>query len=395
MIVLQTLTRLLAFVGKELVEVLRRPGAIVSLIIGPFVIMALFGIGYQGYRNPLRTILVIPPESGLPTDVQSYQQVTPGMDVQQVVPDAATAEQRLRDRQVDLVILAPPDVKSRFQSGQQSTIKVEINESDPVKQAYAGVLAAQMSSEVNRQIIREAAGQGEQYAIQAGQQQASRIPPDVIAQPTKADLVNVAPATPSVVSFFGPAVLALMLEHMAVTLVALSLVRERTTGLIELFRVAPIHSWEIIVGKVLAFGFLGAVIGGITLVLLVGFLHVPMLGDPGTLALVLALLVLASLGLGVLIAVVSDSERQAVQLSLLVLLAAVFFSGFVLDIDQFIAPVRALAYALPVTHGIRLAQDVMLEGWTNVPWHFAALGGIAAVLLLLSWVLLRRGMARS
>ncbi len=395
MIVLQTLTRLLAFVGKELVEVLRRPGAIVSLIIGPFVIMALFGIGYQGYRNPLRTILVIPPESGLPTDVQSYQQVTPGMDVQQVVPDAATAEQRLRDRQVDLVILAPPDVKSRFQSGQQSTIKVEINESDPVKQAYAGVLAAQMSSEVNRQIIREAAGQGEQYAIQAGQQQASRIPPDVIAQPTKADLVNVAPATPSVVSFFGPAVLALMLEHMAVTLVALSLVRERTTGLIELFRVAPIHSWEIIVGKVLAFGFLGAVIGGITLVLLVGFIHVPMLGDPGTLALVLALLVLASLGLGVLIAVVSDSERQAVQLSLLVLLAAVFFSGFVLDIDQFIAPVRALAYALPVTHGIRLAQDVMLEGWTNVPWHFAALGGIAAVLLLLSWVLLRRGMARS
>ncbi len=88
------------------------------------------------------------------------------------------------------------------------------------------------------------------------------------------------------------------------------------------------------------------------------------------------------------------SERQAVQLSLLVLLASVFFSGFVLSIDEFIPQVRALAYALPVTHGIRLAQDVMLRGWTNEVWHVWALLGIALVLIVASWALLRRGMAR-
>ena len=71
--------------------------------------------------------------------------------------------------------------------------------------------------------------------------------------------------------------------------------------------------------------------------------------------LAIALLLVASLGLGLFIAVVSDSERQAVQLSLLVLLASVFFSGFVLPIDEFTEPVRALAYMLPVTHGIRAA----------------------------------------
>jgi ABC-type multidrug transport system permease subunit len=53
-----------------------------------------------------------------------------------------------------------------------------------------------------------------------------------------------------------------------------------------------------------------------------------------------------------------------------------------------------VAYVLPVTHGIRLAQDVMLHGWINAPWHAAALAGIAAVLLFVSWVLLRRGMTR-
>ena len=58
--------RLLAFLGKELVETFRRPGALFSLVIGPFLIMAIFGLGYDGYRNPLRTVVVAPPETGLP-----------------------------------------------------------------------------------------------------------------------------------------------------------------------------------------------------------------------------------------------------------------------------------------------------------------------------------------
>ena len=120
-----------------------------------------------------------------------------------------------------------------------------------------------------------------------------------------------------------------------------------------------------------------------------------MLGPEGVIVLAIALLLVASLGLGLLIAVVSDSERQAVQLSLLVLLASVFFSGFVLSIDEFTEPVRALAFLLPVTHGIRLLQDLMLRGSTTEIWEFWALGAIAAVTLIAAWALLRRSMARA
>ncbi len=106
----------------------------------------------------------------------------------------------------------------------------------------------------------------------------------------------------------------------------------------------------------------------------------------------MGLLVLASLGVGLFIAMISDSERQTVQLSLLVLLASVFFSGFVLAIDQFTPPVRALAYLLPVTHGIQLLQDLMLRGTTNHLWQAGALVAISAVTLLVAWLLLRRNM---
>jgi ABC-2 type transporter. len=108
-----------------------------------------------------------------------------------------------------------------------------------------------------------------------------------------------------------------------------------------------------------------------------------------TIGLVLA----ASLGLGLLISVISDSERQAVQLALLVLLGSVFFSGFVLDVQQFAPAVQVIGDLLPVTHGIRLLQDLMLRGATTESWRLMVLVAITLVTLATTWVFLRRGLS--
>jgi ABC-2 type transport system permease protein len=296
---------------------------------------------------------------------------------------------------VDVVIVAPDDPEAQFRAGQQSVIEVLVDEVDPVSENYAAFLGQGLASAVNREIIAQAAAEGQGYALAAGEPGAAAIPPDVIAAPTRAEVVNQSPTSPGVIGYFAPAVLALILQHLAVTLVAMSLVRERTSGVIELFRVSPVTTPEVLVGKVLAFGFIGLAIAGLTLALMVVGLGVPVLGAPGQIALTLVLLLLASLGVGLLVATVSDSERQAVQLSLLVLLASVFFSGFVLAIEEFSEPVRSLTFILPVTHGIRLLQDFMLRGGTNQAWELVALGMIALVTLVLAWLLLRRGMTRA
>jgi len=387
------LIRLMAFVGKEIVETLRRPGAILSLVLGPFLIMAVFGLGYSGVKRPLETVVVAPATSGLPADKQTYQDLAGGgLHIGQVTQDRAAAETLLEGGNVDVVIVAPADPEAEFRAGKQSVIEVLVDAVDPVAENYAGFLASGLAAAVNREIISRAAAEGEGYAIAAGQAEAAAIPPDVIAAPTKAEIRNIAPSTPNVIAYFAPAVLALILQHLAVTLVAMSLVRERTSGLIEIFRIAPVSAAEVLTGKLLAFGLIGAAIAGLTVALLVLGLGVPMIAHVGIVALAVGLLLLASIGLGLLIAVVSDSERQAVQLSLLVLLASVFFSGFVLPITEFTQPVRAVAYTLPVTHGIRLLQDLMLRGSTTHAWEFLALIVIAMVTLVLAWVGLRRGM---
>jgi ABC-2 type transport system permease protein len=389
---MKTLFRILALVGKEIVEVLRRPGAVVSLVLGPFIILALFGFGYHGYRRDLQTVVVMPASSGLPSDPQEYDTLgATGVRIIAVTADRVAAEARLRNEEIDLVVVIPANAEDALKQGRQAELTIEMNQVDPVQANYGTFMAQTLVADVNREIYRRGAALGQAYALTiAGQ--AANIPPEVIASPTSAKVVNLAPISPAIVAFFGIAALALVLQHMSVTLLALSIVRERTSGAMDLFRVAPIRATELVIGKVLAFGLLGGVIAVISVGLLIGLLHVPMLGPPLLIAGTIGLLLAASLGLGLVISVVSGSERQAVQLSLLVLLASMFFSGFVLRIDEFEAPVQAAAYVLPVTHGISLLQDLFLRGFIERPWQVAALAVIAAVLLAASWILLRREM---
>jgi len=327
-----------AFVIKDVIEVIRQPGALFSLIFGPFLIMGLFGLGYSGQYRPLNTVLVVPTSSNLPRDTNFYQQyLGDAVQLVGITDNVDQARQQLLRQQIDLLVVAPADVEQSFLSGQQSTIDIEYNELDPVHDNYARFVAYRQVQELNRAIVEQAVTSGEQYVLQStGGRPPVQIPPAVIAAPTRAEPRNLAPVSPNVVAFFAPAVLALVLQHMGVTLTALSLVRERLTGAMDIFRVAPVRALEILVGKYLAYAFFNLAIAATMSFLVIGVLHVPMLSSPSDVAKVVVLLSFASLGLGLLISTVVDSERGAVQLSMLVLLASVFFSGFVLPLDQFI-----------------------------------------------------------
>src|SRR5216683_2861007 len=391
---LKSWTRTTAFVGKDVLEVIRRPGALISLIFGPFLIMGLFGLGYNGQYRPLQTVLVVPAGSNLPRDTSFYQQyLGESVHLLEITENVDNARARLQRQQIDLVVIAPADVEQNFLNGQQSTIDIEYNELDPVRDNYARFVAYRQVQELNRAIIEQAIGLGEQYVIAAtGTQPPVSVSPQVIAAPMRPEPRNLAPISPNVIAFFSPAVLALVLQHMGVTLTALSLVRERLSGAMDIFRVAPVRALEILIGKYLAYAFFNLAIAAGLSFLLVGVLKVPLLSAPADVAWVVVLLSFASLGLGLLISTVVDSERQAVQLSMLVLLASVFFSGFVLPLDQFITPLRIAAYSLPVTHGIQLLQDLMLRGGTNQGWELLALGGIGVVLFLLTSLTVRRNL---
>jgi len=128
---------------------------VASLIFGPFAIMAVFGIGYRGDRDPFRTEIVTSASSGLPTDAAFYDKLADGrLDVVRVSHDAAAAQARLRQQQVDFVVSAPSDAEAQLKAGKQSVLNVSWNEVDPVSDGLANFAVYTLVHELNSEIIR-------------------------------------------------------------------------------------------------------------------------------------------------------------------------------------------------------------------------------------------------
>ena len=216
------------------------------------------------------------------------------------------------------------------------------------------------------------------------------VDPAILVNPFRSETKSIAPLQPTLPDFFAPAVLALLLQHLAVTFAALSIVRERNVGTMELFRVSPISAGETLFGKYISYMLFGGVIAAILSALLIFGLHVPMLGNWWYFALVIAAVLFTSLGIGFTISILSQTDSQAVQYSMITLLASVFFSGFIMSLDKLLPLVRVISWMLPNTYGTLLLRDIALRG---IAPNWTLLGGLFALgllLMLVSWRLMHR-----
>ena len=492
------LIRLLAFFSKEINEVRRQPRLVLSLLLGPFLILLLFGIGYQSDRPHLRTVLIVPAErADDPRLKRLEEQVRLNFELVRVDSDYARAMEDLKANLIDVVEVLPPDLEQRLMSGQQSPVMFKYNEINPLNEQWVQYLAYAQVNELNRAVLRDTTSQLQAQAGQTNkditearsqldaldrnlsgvdraetrrtlaqlrdatallainpllasqirsengdprQTQAqlaqlrqdletldqaladgtveqrqteirrardrlavledatgrvSRIPPDVIVSPLQQQYENIRGKPYSFMVYYAPSVVALILQHIAVTLGALSLVREKLLGATEFYGVAPVSMVQVLLGKYLAYtlfiGMMAALLLGLMIlpplplpgVGQITLLAIPFLGNPLVFVGVLVLFTLASLGVGFLISAVSSSDSQAVQLSMLVLLLSMFFSGFFLPLENFAPVVRPIGYILPLTHGIDSFQALMLRGIEPGTLTWTALGLIAGLTFLL------------
>lgn len=377
-----------AFLRAEVFESLRQPRLILTLVLGPFLILFLFGVGYHNAPRQLRTIFVAKPGTEVANDIQQIApNLGPDLIYKGITGDQASALASLRRGEVDLVAVAPDQAQTTIRNNQQATFTLYHNEIDPIQMDYIKYFGQIYIDAVNRRLLTQALEQGI-----AGVP--VKIDPAALLDPFRVETKDIASIQPTLTQFYAPAVLALLLQHIAITFAALSIVRERQLGTMELFRVSPVSAGETLVGKYLSYVLFGGLLTAILAALLIFGLGVPMQGNWVNLALVLALLLFASLGIGFLISLVSQSDSQAVQLAMLVLLASVFFSGFIMRLETLWEPVRVVSWMLPATYAVIMLQDIMLRGPLTEPLLLAGLAAIGVVAFLISLILLHRELAR-
>ena len=495
--VAQFFIRIFAFVRKEIISILRQPRLVFSLILGPFLILLLFGIGYRETPRTLRTLFVVTEGSPMLPIVDQYAtQLGQQINSQGIISDEAEAERRLRDGEVDLVVVVPTDPAGTVRNNEQATFTLNHYEIDPYERAYIEILGRNYTDEINRLVLLTAADQGKvearsvqeqiggardaagavRVALEAGSEEDARaateqltedlgllavaagsglallsgvddttgvetiqarmenvqqmaetmnsqaaatervqtaaaieaelteldtllteyqgLDSQVLVSPFSSETRSITDTSLGPTDFFVPAVIALLMQHIAVTLAGLSIVRERQDGPIELFRASPVTAFQTLVGKFLSYLILTIILGVILTALVVYVLGVPMLGDWGSYALVLFALLCASLSLGFFVSLSAQTDSQAIQSAMVILLASIFFSGFFLALYRLWEPVQVVSWALPVTYGINLLQAVMLRGQFPNPLLIGALFLYALLLFLFNWWRLSRVMAR-
>jgi ABC-2 type transport system permease protein len=401
--------RSLAFFRKDLFEVLRQPRLLLTLILGPFLILLAFGIGFVPDPPAWRTVLVVPPGSELEGETEQLRDLlSDQVELIGTTPDEDSAREMLGSEEADIAVVVPVDAIELIRSNQQAQIVIQHGQVDPFERSFVEVFAASAVDEINRVVL--------QRMVEAGQETTEAVPPlsgdlepvedeldvlrslspEVLVSPFIAVTSNFQGIDVEFSHFYVPGVVVVLLQHMALTFAALSLVRERTLGTVELFRVSPLSGSEALIGKYLAYTTIGLVVCAALVVAAVFGFGFEVAGSWLWFGIIVLLVVLAALGAGFVVSAVARTESEAVQYAMIMLLVAIFFSGFFISLERLIPPIRVVSYLIPATYGILGLQDVAFRGQLPRLEAVAGEAALAAVLLVAALGLIRtRVMAAS
>lgn len=174
-------------------------------------------------------------------------------------------------------------------------------------------------------------------------------------------------------NYFVPGILVNIITLVTLMLTALAIVREKEIGTMEQLMVTPIRPLELMVGKTIPFAIVGLVqVALVTSISLLVF-RVPLRGSILLLALTSGLFLLNTLGFGLLISTVSDTQQQAMMGSFVFFMPAFMLSGFAFPIDSMPAVVQALTYLNPLRYFIEIVRGIFLQGvGLEILWRQAA-----------------------
>jgi len=194
-----------------------------------------------------------------------------------------------------------------------------------------------------------------------------------------------------------PGLAGLILLFIGTVVTSLGVVRERQAGTLEQLAVMPFRPRDVFLGKVAPYFLVAAVDLVIVVVAGMVLFDVPFRGSILVFSAGAVLFLFLTLGLGVLISSVSESQGQAIQLAIMTLLPQVMLSGLIFPIDSMAAALQWFARVLPLTHFVQISRGVMLrDAPIGALWQpFAYLAGLGIIVMTLATLRFRRDLAPS
>jgi ABC-2 type transport system permease protein len=236
----------------------------------------------------------------------------------------ATSQQEIQDlidaNDVRVGIVIPPNFAADLEAGRQVQVQLLIDGAQPNVAQVAQFAAEAIGQVMAVDIIGTRIG---------GRGGLSALVVPIILRPRMLYNPNL-----EKVDTMIPALIGLILQFQSVFVTAFAIVREREQGTLEQLIVTPIKSWELILGKITPFVMISFLNVGLTLLAAYVVFGVPFHGSLLLLLTLSIVFLLGSLGMGVLISTVSQTQMQAAQLAAFIMLPAFVISGFFVPRDN-------------------------------------------------------------
>jgi ABC-2 type transport system permease protein len=196
-------------------------------------------------------------------------------------------------------------------------------------------------------------------------------------------------------NFFVPGVIALLISLVTLMLTSMAIVREKELGTMEQIIVTPIRPYEFILGKTVPFALIGYV--DVVLVIVVGvwWFEVPLRGNLGLLFGATTLYLLTTLGVGLLISTVSQTQQQAMITTFFFFQPAMLLSGFVFPIANMPRVVQWITFLNPLRYFLVIIRGIFLKGvGAEILWpQMLALAVLGSLIMALATRRFRKTLA--
>jgi ABC-2 type transport system permease protein len=267
-----------------------------------------------------------------------------------------------------VAIVVPKTFAEDLFAGHDTRVQILVDGSDANTGAQAIGNAARMTADYSARLVAEAFTRaGKKSYVPVDFQPRVWYNPDLLSN-----------------QFLLPGLIGFILVLTAVISTSMTVVREKERGTMEQIMVSPLRPVDVILGKTIPYMLIGLIAA--TAVLVIGYIlfDIQVKGSLLVLYAGIFIIILGSLGQGLLISTVTDSQQVAFMLSVFSsLLPSFLLSGFIFPVSSMPIVLQVLSNIAVNKFFLVVVRGVMLKGvGFSAVWEQFVYMGIFAVVML-------------
>ncbi len=322
----------ISFVVKETRHILRDTRTMMILFGMPIVLMLLFGFAISNDIKNVRVVLVASSMDNRTQTIVERLNASEYFTITHEVGTPTEAERLIRSRQTDMAVVFSQNFGNHIYDG-TAGIQIIADASDPNT-------AVQQASYAQQVIENSMAG----VMVPVNQK--------MLYNPQMKSSYN-----------FVPGIMGMLLMLICAMMTAVSIVREKERGTMEVLLVSPVKPLMIIVAKAIPYMVLSLLILTCILLLSAFVLGVPISGGVVWILIVSTIYIFLSLSLGLLISVVAQTQLVAILVSAVILLMpSLMLSGMMYPIESMPAILQYVTLIVPARWYISAMRKLMIMG---------------------------------